>query len=72
MIPNTQLKPMINYKDDKGQNISALKSEIEAVYTQGMNKLYYDEQMELQKLSALQKQIAIEEEQINLQRIQNQ
>ena len=48
-----------------------MKDEIDRIYATGMNKLYDKEQLEYQKLNALQKQIAIEEEQIAIQNIQN-
>ena len=51
--------------------MTALKNTIEEVFTQGMSQLYDQEQMELQKLNALHKQIAIEEENLSIQRIQN-
>ena len=55
-------KPQISYADDKVDNIAALSDEIDNIYASGMNKLYDKEQLEYQKLNALQKQIAIEEE----------
>ena len=55
-------KPQISYADDKVDNIAALGDEIDNIYSSGMNKLYDKEQLEYQKLNALQKQIAIEEE----------
>ena len=64
-------QPKTSYADDKGQNVVALKREIEDVYAHGMSKLMDESQMELTKLNALQKQLALEEEQINIQRIQN-
>ena len=42
--------------------MGALRDQIETVFTHGMSKLYDEEQMELQKLNAINKQIAIEEE----------
>ena len=54
--------PQINYADNKVDNIAALSDEIDDIYSSGMNKLYDKEQLEYQKLNALQKQIAIEEE----------
>lgn len=33
------LQPQINYADDKGKNIRALRDEIEHVYTAGMSHL---------------------------------
>lgn len=62
-------QPKTSYADDKGHNVVALKHEIEAVYTHGMGKLMDESQMELTKLNALQKQLALEEEQINIQKI---
>ena len=72
MVSKSQINPMIAQTGNKGKNIKAMEHEIESVYNHGINKLYDDEQMELTKLNAIQKQIALEEEQINLQRIQNQ
>ena len=62
--------PMVGATDDKGQNVGALRDQIETVFTHGMSKLYDEEQMELQKLNAINKQIAIEEEQLTIQKIQ--
>ena len=39
-LQKRSFKPQISYADDKGENINALKDEIEQVYTSGMNKLY--------------------------------
>ena len=67
--PLRKFGPKMSYADSKGADANALRDEIDSVYTKGLSKLFDDEDVELQKLNALQKQIMIEEEQINIQMI---
>ena len=60
-VAQIAFQPQQAYADDKGKNILALKEEIEQQFTQGMSRLYDEEQMALQKLNAIQRLIGIEE-----------
>lgn len=60
-MPPASFKPKRAYADSKLEP-AEMRNEIEDIYAQGMSKLYDKEEMEFQKLNALMKQIAIEEE----------
>ena len=50
--PKKKKKTLYN---ENGENISAIQDEIDKIYVTGINKMYEKEQLEYQKLGAIQK-----------------